>query len=66
MSNLFWCMRNFYKYSHNIIMQLLGVEIKELDNLASPVREIKKANTPLGAEISLIKKNGSIVKERVV
>jgi hypothetical protein len=47
-------------------MQLLGVEIKELDNLASPVREIKKANTPLGAEISLIKKNGSIVKERVV
>jgi predicted nuclease of restriction endonuclease-like (RecB) superfamily len=52
-SNL-WRMRNFYlEYSHNTILQSSVAEIKELENLAPPVREIKNANMPpLVAEIS--------------
>jgi len=43
-SNL-WRMRNFYlEYSHNTILQSSVAEIKELKNLAPPVREIGNAN----------------------
>jgi hypothetical protein len=38
-------MRNFYlEYSHNTILQSSVAEIKELENLALPVREIGDAN----------------------